>query len=344
MLPARLFLLINLLLCFQICFAQASEPTQLEVRIETDTLRKHLAVLASPDMQGRKAGTNGARKAARYILSEFRKMGLRAPDSIQQFFQFETDTVALKEVAKKRKTRIIQQKERVTAETANVIGYIPGKDYPNEFVVLSAHYDHLGIDKNQVFFGADDNAGGVSALLTIANAFSEAARAGNPPARTVVFVAFGAEEDGLIGSYFYTKYPVFSLENTSANINMDMIGRKKARSPKSKDAESMYVIGADRLSPDWKPILQETQAESDFLLDETYSIHYDPEQFFGAATNILLPLREYPRCFSQPAYTPTIICHRTRKKKSITRLLQNAPAFYTSSRVNWPIGPVLYNA
>jgi len=108
----------------------------------------------------------------------------------------------------------------------NVLGLIRGSEYPDEYIIVTAHYDHLGYNKDKIYNGADDNASGTAAVIEIAEAFVEAAKAGFPPKRSVLFMPVSGEEKGLLGSHYYTSNPVVPLENTKAAINMDMIGRQ----------------------------------------------------------------------------------------------------------------------
>ncbi len=134
--------------------------------------------------------------------------------------------------------------------TENVIGFIEGSDsiLKNEVIVISAHYDHLGVEKRKVFNGADDNGSGTTALLEIAQAFQQAKNDGKNPKRSILFIALTGEEMGLFGSSYYVSNPWIPLKNTVADINIDMIGR--ASKPEKKDTFSVYVIGSNMLSDD----------------------------------------------------------------------------------------------
>jgi len=176
--------------------------------------------LAADRLGGRLTGSAGADTAAAYLIRRMEQAGLQAPPSgwIQEFVVAADAPMA--------------QHSGVGGVTGrNVIGVLPGRDpeLRNETVIVGAHYDHLGLggagalDPDNTGFvhnGADDNASGTSALLYIARRLS-----GNPPARTVVFIAFSGEELGLLGSSFYTKNPVYPLARTVAMINLDMVGR-----------------------------------------------------------------------------------------------------------------------
>lgn len=112
-----------------------------------------------------------------------------------------------------------------TLFTENVVGYIKGKTNPSEVVVIGAHYDHVGYNETGIFYGADDNASGTAALIEIARMYSENIKLGNYPEQTVYFIAFTAEEMGLLGSEYFVQNPVFNLDSCKIMINMDMIGR-----------------------------------------------------------------------------------------------------------------------
>jgi aminopeptidase YwaD len=104
--------------------------------------------------------------------------------------------------------------------TQNIIGFVPGTEIPDSFMVFSAHYDHLGgIGDSCYFPGANDNASGIAMLLNLANYYQK-----NPAKYTMVFIAFGAEEVGLLGSKYFVENPLFPLEKIKILVNMDMMG------------------------------------------------------------------------------------------------------------------------
>ncbi len=134
----------------------------------------------------------------------------------------------------------------IPLQTGNVAGIVEGTDLKDEAVVVVAHYDHLGEKGGQIYYGADDNASGTAAVMSIAEAFARAAREGVRPRRTLVFLAVSAEELGLYGSKFYTQNPLISLDSTYACVDIDMIGR--ASTGLSDDPD--YISGDVYLSPD----------------------------------------------------------------------------------------------
>lgn len=124
--------------------------------------------------------------------------------------------------------------------TENVLGYIEGSEFKNEVIVIGAHFDHVGIDELGICYGADDNASGTAAVIEIAKTFYELSKQGIKPKRSILFIAFSAEEKGLYGSKFYTYNPWFEHKNTVAMLNMDMIGRFNK---KNKSKNYSYVVG-----------------------------------------------------------------------------------------------------
>src|SRR5690606_41578366 len=107
----------------------------------------------------------------------------------------------------------------------NVMGYLEGTDLKDELIVISAHYDHVGVENGEIFNGADDDGSGTTGVLEMARAFTKSKRDGHGPRRSILFLAVTAEEKGLLGSDYYSRYPVFPLKNTVSNLNIDMTGR-----------------------------------------------------------------------------------------------------------------------
>ena len=169
----------------------------------------------------------------------------------------------------------------------NVLGVIEGTDKKDEVVIISGHYDHDGVLPDGTFFpGADDNGSGTVGVLELARAFAKAHKDGRGPRRTILFMAFAAEEKGLLGSDYYSQNPVFPLENTVTCLNMDMIGRID---DKHLDGNHNYIhaIGSDMLSSELKAINEKanetyTQMELDYMYDDPNDpmrIYYRSDQY-----------------------------------------------------------------
>jgi Zn-dependent M28 family amino/carboxypeptidase len=166
--------------------------------------------------------------------------------------------------------------------SSNVMGYIEGTDKKDEYVILTAHYDHLGKRNDTlIFYGADDDGSGTVSILELAEAFTKAKLAGKGPRRSIVFMAVSGEEKGLWGSAYYGDHPVFPLEKTTVNLNIDMIGRTD---PKRKLADSMnyvYIVGDNKLSSDLRPISEAMNKKYTRLgLDYKYNQPNDPERIY----------------------------------------------------------------
>ncbi len=168
-----------------------------------------------------------------------------------------------------------------TISSENVVAYIKGSEKPDEIVVISAHLDHEGIKDEDIYNGADDDGSGTVAILEIAEAFKMAEKAGSGPKRSILFLHVTGEEKGLLGSRHYTDNdPIFPLENTVVNLNIDMIGRTDPKR-KEGDRNYIYLIGSDKLSTELHNISEEVNAKyCNVELDYTYNDDNDPNRFY----------------------------------------------------------------
>jgi len=170
--------------------------------------------------------------------------------------------------------------EAMTSE--NVIAYIPGSEKPEEYIILSAHLDHVGVDdEGEVFNGADDDGSGTVAIIEIAEAFKKAAEEGHGPKRSIVFLHVTGEEKGLLGSRYYTDMdPIFPLDKTIANLNIDMIGRTDPKRD-SDNRNYLYLIGSDKLSTELHEISEDVNKKyTNIEFDYTYNDDNDPNRFY----------------------------------------------------------------
>ncbi|MGF1560501.1 MAG: M28 family peptidase [Flavobacteriaceae bacterium] len=181
----------------------------------------------------------------------------------------------------KKKLVIATETTNTEVDSENVAAILKGSEKPDEYVVISSHLDHIGINADgQINNGADDDGSGTVALLEIAEAFKKAADAGNGPKRSIVFLHVTGEEKGLLGSQYYTDIdPIFPLSKTVANLNIDMIGRID---PERKgDRNYIYLIGSDKLSTDLHLLSEEVnQKFMNIELDYTYNDENDPNRFY----------------------------------------------------------------
>jgi len=200
------YLLISLGLLLSCSSVKKSTSASTDKQLLSD-----VEVLSSDAYEGRKTGTKGAEMARTFIGERFGNIGLLSFQQLKGYEQpFSFD------------------KDGGTFNGKNMIGYIEGKT--DDVIVISAHYDHIGIIKNEIYNGADDNASGVAALLKFAEYFKA-----NKPNHTLIFAAFDAEEMGMYGSIAFVANPQVSLEKIKLNVNMDMISRN--------DKGELYACG-----------------------------------------------------------------------------------------------------
>ena len=211
--------------------------------INESLVKKHIYTLANDSMQGRKAGTEGIEKAAKYIESQFKKIGLKYfnNNSFRQTFKY-----------KNKRSR--NQEE---LNLFNVIGFLEGNEKKDEIVVISAHYDHLGMKStgsgDLIYNGANDNATGVAAVLALAEYF----KSKNNNSRSILFIAFTAEEMGLVGSNYFGK--TISPESIVAGINIEMIGKESPFGP-----NTAWLTGFQRSN--FGKIIQKNLSSSEFKI------------------------------------------------------------------------------
>lgn len=164
--------------------------------------------------------------------------------------------------------------------SSNVAGILPGTDKKDEYLFITAHYDHLGKRDTVIYYGADDDGSGTVALIEIAEAFAEAKAKGHGPRRSIVFMAVSGEEKGLWGSEYYSENPFAPIEKTTANLNIDMIGRSDA-TRKPDTLNYVYVVGDDKISSELKPISEKANARYTKLqLDYKFNDPADPNRIY----------------------------------------------------------------
>ncbi|RZS93824.1 M28 family peptidase [Aquimarina brevivitae] len=163
----------------------------------------------------------------------------------------------------------------------NVAAFIKGSEKPEEIIVISAHLDHEGVKDGEVYNGADDDGSGTVAVLEIAEAFSKAVKDGKGPKRSILFLNVTGEEKGLLGSKYYTDVaPIFPLDQTIANLNIDMIGRTDPNR-KSDNRNYVYLIGSDKLSTELHEISEAVNKKyTNIELDYTFNDENDPNRFY----------------------------------------------------------------
>ena len=190
-------------------------------KVDVEALMADVRTLSAPELEGRRTGTEGNSKAQAYILRRFREIGLEPLNGThEQKFSF---TPRAKDAAS-------ATGKPAEMQGTNLFGMVRGTSIPDQFIVVSAHFDHLGRRDGSVYPGADDNASGVAGILAAASWFVR-----HKPERSLLFVAFDAEELGLQGARYFVKNPPVDLKQIVTDVNLDMIGRG--------DANTLWVSG-----------------------------------------------------------------------------------------------------
>lgn len=212
-----------------------------------------LSYLADDMMQGRASGTSGKQIAERFIIGKFKEFGLKPYNwNYTQSFRYQ-DSIAIR----------------------NVVGIIPASVISDEYIVISAHYDHLGVLKGVVYNGADDNASGVTALINLAEMFSTMRKNGKGPAKNLIFVAFDGKELSMAGSEYFVAHLQVPKEKIVCDINLDMLGTDLV--PLGNNPEYLIVLGNETLKEREKNIINYCNGKYRFQLDISYTFYRSRE-------------------------------------------------------------------
>lgn len=263
---------LSLLLLVSFVFSVAAQQAQKQTE-SGKNIRASVAYLASDKLEGRRTGETGATAAAGFVANMFAKYKLKGgivTNGKRKFLQ------SFEYKPRNEKGEILQDAKPL--EAYNVIGILEGTDavLKNEAIVIGAHYDHLGkggmgslaANSTEIHHGADDNASGTAALIELARQFAKEKK----NKRTIIFIAFGGEEEGLLGSRFYVNNPVFPIEKTVAMLNMDMVGRLN---------ENKLTIGGIGTANEWNEFIKRRN-----------EIYFDTKNGYGVGGKFNLQLNE----------------------------------------------------
>ena len=213
--------------------ASVSSTTAATSAIASEALMRHVSLLAADSMRGRLVGTPENAKARAYIANQFSAAGLQpVGGSYEQPVEVRRDTSVRRAI--------------------NVVGMVRGRATADRYIVVTAHFDHVGVRNGEIYNGADDNASGTGALIEMARWF-----AANPPSHSIVFVGLDAEEGGLIGARGFVATPPIPRGNIVLNVNMDMVGRNTRN--------ELYAAGTSHY-PFLKPYLDSVAVRSGISL------------------------------------------------------------------------------
>ena len=275
-------LILSTLIIFQsiISYSQLENAKRFAKTITEKDLKKHLYTYASDEFEGRNTGSEGQKKAVEYLKNFYIENDIKPGDPDKDYFQ--------------KMTLNISRGNEGEVDSENVIAIIEGTEKPDEYLILTAHLDHVGYGrtgsrlrksyigevKDRIHNGADDDGSGTVAMLEIAQAFKQASKKGKGPKRSIVFLHVTGEEKGLLGSAYYSENPIYPLSSTVANLNLDMIGRIDP-TRKGDKREYIYIIGSDHDSQDLHEISEQTNLQTVNLdLDYRYNAKDDPQRFY----------------------------------------------------------------
>ncbi|BAO76958.1 M28 family metallopeptidase [Winogradskyella sp. PG-2] len=231
--------------------------------ISKEELKIYVEEVSSDKYNGRLTGEEGHNQVCDYIRNYYKSQNIKAPESHPNYYQ---------KVPKEELPNDLK-------DSQNIIAYIEGSEFPDEYVYITAHSDHEGVIDGEIYNGADDNGSGTAAVFEIAEAFSMAIEDGYRPKRSIVFLHVTAEEVGLHGSRYYTDHPIFPLETTVSTLNIDMIGRVDERHKENENY--IYLIGADKMSTELHFIAQEANSTfTNLELDYTYNADNDHNGYY----------------------------------------------------------------
>jgi len=276
--------------------------------ITSKELKELLYVYASDYFEGRETGKPGQDKAVDFIRQFYIKHNIAPAKGTEYYFQ----PMSLK----------IKRKD---VKTENVVAIIEGSEYPDEYIILSSHLDHIGIENGIINNGADDDGSGTVAMLEIAEAFQKAVSEGLGPKRSIVFLHVTGEEKGLLGSKYYSKNPLYPLAKTMTDLNIDMIGRLDPKRV-DKDPNYIYLIGSDRISQELHDISEAINKKyTQIKLDYTFNDKNDPNRFYERSDHYNFAKNNIPVIFyfngthedyHQPSDTPDKINYEMLEKRS----------------------------
>jgi hypothetical protein len=267
-------------------------------QLSANSLRGHLSFLASDLLEGRGTPSRGLDLAAEYIAAQFRRAGLE-PAGDDGYFQ----TADWNKIQPVRRNPNAPQPTPPAADAPpvkvrNVIGILRGSDaaLKDTYVLVTAHYDHLGIRENlegdKIFNGANDDASGTASVIELAAAFASLKVR---PKRSLVFIAFFGEERGLVGSRYYGAHPIFPIEKTVADMNLEQVGR-------TDDTEGPQVSAAAVTGFDFSDVGTILQKAGELTGVKIFKHATNSDRYFGASDNQALADQGVPAHTVSVAY------------------------------------------
>ena len=297
------FNILILILSISVGCSEENNSEKYAESITSKELSELLYEFASDEFEGRNTGEAGQKLAVNFIRDFYKSNNINKADNTEDYFQKLLIDIPGKMVTfpysfpDSVRGFMINEKEVNWIETENVAAIIKGSEYPEEYIVISAHLDHVGKRGNDIYNGADDDGSGSMALLELAQAFKLAETEGNGPKRSIIFLHVTGEEKGLLGSEYYTMNPLYPLDNTITNLNVDMIGRTDPNRGIDND-RYIYLIGSDRLSSKLHETSEKVNSRTINLeLDYTFNELDDPNNFYERSDHFNFAKNNIPVIF-----------------------------------------------
>ena len=291
-----------LILSISVSCSQENNSDKYAESITSKELSELLYEFASDEFEGRNTGEPGQKLAVNFIRDFYKANDIVKAENTEDYFQkflvdFSERQVANPNNINPLESSSIDEENIDWVKTENVAAIIEGDVYPNEYIVLTAHLDHVGIEDGEIYNGADDDGSGSMALLEIAQAFKLAELDGNRPKRSIVILHVSAEEKGLLGSKYYAENPLYPLNETITNLNVDMIGRTDPTRESDND-NYIYLIGTDRLSSMLHETSEKVNSSTVNLeLDYRFNAWDDPNRFYERSDHFNFAKNNIPVIF-----------------------------------------------
>ena len=283
--------------------AQDIESIEYANSITSNDLENLLSVYSSDDFEGRETGQKGDKLAANFLREFYINNQIEpALNTVDYFQPYQLNLPGKMYTRNYTFPKNLRTYDRYAegnniVDTQNVAAIIKGSKYPESYIIITGHLDHVGKDGDIVYNGADDNGSGTVSILEIAQAFQIAVNDGKRPKRSIVFLHVSGEEEGLLGSEYYVNNPLYPIKETFANLNLDMIGRTDPTRGYN-DEDYIYSIGSDRISKELKKVSEMVNKQTiNLKLDYRFDVPNDPNDFYERSDHYNFAKKNIPVIF-----------------------------------------------
>ena len=292
-----------LILVISVGCSQENPSDKYAESIDSSDLEDLLSIYSSDNFEGRQTGQKGDRIAANFLRDFYIANQIEPAENTIDYFQpYQLNLPGEMYTFNYSFPQTLRGYDRYAegenfVDTQNVASVIKGEIYPESYIIITGHLDHVGINGDEVYNGADDNGSGTVSILEIAQAFQKAVQDGIRPKRSIVFLHVSGEEEGLLGSEYYVNNSLYPLGNTFVNLNLDMIGRTDPNRG-YEDDNYIYSIGSDRISKELKKISERVNRQTENLkLDYSFDIPNDPNDFYERSDHFNFAKNNIPVIF-----------------------------------------------